>query len=29
MFVGEVVAFGEGDGEPLLVYRSRYARLTI
>ncbi|MDQ2784642.1 MAG: flavin reductase family protein [Chloroflexota bacterium] len=29
IFVGEVVAFGEGDGEPLLVYRSRYARLTI
>ncbi len=29
IFVGEVLAFGENDGEPLLVYRSRYARLTI
>ena len=29
IFVGEVVAFGENEGEPLLVYRSRYARLTI
>jgi len=27
--VGEVLAFGEHDGEPLLVYRSRYARLTM
>ncbi|MHB8646227.1 MAG: flavin reductase family protein [Thermomicrobiales bacterium] len=29
IIVGEVLAFGENDGEPLLVYRSRYARLTI
>jgi flavin reductase (DIM6/NTAB) family NADH-FMN oxidoreductase RutF len=29
IFVGDVVAFGERDGEPLLVYRSRYARLTL
>ena len=29
IFVGEVVAFTESEGEPLLVYRSRYARLTM
>ncbi len=29
IFVGEVVACGENEGEPLLVYRSRYARLTM
>ncbi len=29
IFVGEVLAFAENDGEPLLVYRSRYARLTM
>ena len=29
IFVGDVLAFTEGDGEPLLAYRSRYARLTI
>ena len=28
-FVGEVLACGEGEGEPLLSYRSRYARLTM
>ena len=29
IFLGDVRAFAEDDGEPLLVYRSRYARLTI
>ncbi len=29
IFVGQVVAFAEQEGEPLLVYRSRYARLTL
>jgi flavin reductase (DIM6/NTAB) family NADH-FMN oxidoreductase RutF len=29
IFVGRVLAFEEREGEPLLVYRSRYARLTI
>jgi flavin reductase (DIM6/NTAB) family NADH-FMN oxidoreductase RutF len=29
IFVGEVLACGESDGEPLLYYRSRYARLTM
>ncbi len=29
IFVGDVLAFTEGDGEPLLAYRSRYARLTL
>ncbi len=29
IFVGAVCAFGEGEGEPLLYYRSRYARLTM
>jgi 3-hydroxy-9,10-secoandrosta-1,3,5(10)-triene-9,17-dione monooxygenase reductase component len=29
IFVGEVLACGEGDGDPLLYYRSRYARLTL
>jgi flavin reductase (DIM6/NTAB) family NADH-FMN oxidoreductase RutF len=29
IFVGHVHAFVEQEGEPLLVYRSRYARLTI
>jgi flavin reductase (DIM6/NTAB) family NADH-FMN oxidoreductase RutF len=29
IFVGRVVAFAEQEGEPLLVYRSRYARLTL
>lgn len=29
IFVGDVLACGESDGEPLLYYRSRYARLTM
>jgi flavin reductase (DIM6/NTAB) family NADH-FMN oxidoreductase RutF len=29
IFVGHVLDCGENDGEPLLYYRSRYARLTI
>ncbi len=29
IFVGHVVAFTEHEGEPLLYYRSRYARLTM
>lgn len=29
IFVGEVLDCGERDGEPLLYYRSRYARLTM
>jgi flavin reductase (DIM6/NTAB) family NADH-FMN oxidoreductase RutF len=29
IFLGEVLACGESDGEPLLYYRSRYARLTM
>lgn len=29
IFVGEVLACGESEGEPLLYYRSRYARLTM
>nr|MDQ6909018.1 flavin reductase family protein [Chloroflexota bacterium] len=29
IFVGEVLTFTENDGEPLLAYRSRYARLTM
>ena len=29
IFVGEVLDCGESDGEPLLYYRSRYARLTM
>lgn len=29
IFIGQVLAFGEGDGAPLLSYRSRYARLTL
>lgn len=29
IFVGDVLACGESDGEPLLYYRSRYARLTL
>lgn len=29
IFVGQVLTFAEHEGEPLLVYRSRYARLTM
>jgi 3-hydroxy-9,10-secoandrosta-1,3,5(10)-triene-9,17-dione monooxygenase reductase component len=29
IFVGEVLTCSEGEGEPLLSYRSRYARLTM
>jgi flavin reductase (DIM6/NTAB) family NADH-FMN oxidoreductase RutF len=29
IFIGDVLACGEGDGEPLLHYRNRYARLTL
>ncbi|MDQ6604574.1 MAG: flavin reductase family protein [Chloroflexota bacterium] len=29
IFVGEVLTFAENDGDPLLAYRSRYARLTM
>ncbi len=29
IFVGHILAYAEQEGEPLLVYRSRYARLTI